>query len=247
MSSTTTFGDVSTELAGAATSDQNSPPSGATASPAEFIDPNDPRLTSEVVTQDLTQDAYAITPPLPDGRWRAKLKQVDIKDDRGNMQRSAGFSRAKMSGGKPFLATNVESSVIDLTGKFDGVKLTEYWVKTLVDERKGISQIGTLLCKLGTPPPASTTQAELMALFLKKLAGEPEIVIETAWNADCQSCQETAKKRGDKTPRPFLVGMHRFPQTAKGPDPVVQCPTCKSQVRAQARIVGFHELTAASK
>ena len=84
-----------------------------------------------------------------------------------------------------------------------------------------------------------------MELFLKTLAGEPELAVETAWRAECQTCQEAAKNRGDKAPKPILIGMHRFPRDAKGqPDPMVTCPSCKSMVRAQARIVQFYELAA---
>ncbi len=208
------------------------------------IDPNDPRLSSEVLTINPDADAYAVLPPLPDGKWRAKAKQVDIKDDKGQQQRYAVFSRAKMENGKPFFATNVEFGVIDHSGAFDGVKLTEYWVKTLVDARKGTSQAATLTGKLGGKPLASATQLQTIQLLLSTLAAEPELIIETAWSAECQHCQETAKKKGDKAPRPFLAGMHRFPST-KTPgvhDPVVGCTVCKSQVRAQPRIVGIFSL-----
>lgn len=234
--STATFGDVTySEQPG-----QDA--SAANGQHVEIIDPNDPRLTSEVLTVNPEGDAYAIPPPLPDGKWRAKAKQVDIKDDKGQMQRSAAFSRAKMNGGNPFLATNVEFTVLDSSGKFDGTKLTEYWVKTLVEQRSGTSQIASLLAKLGKPL-ASGTQGDYMKKFLEVLAGEPELVIETAWEASCQSCQEAAKKTGAKAPKPFLVGMHRFPQTKAGPDPIVQCPNCKSQVRAQPRIANFFPLS----
>src|SRR5580693_6973753 len=97
-------------------------PAEASAAPGDqsaAIDPNDPRLTSEVLTINPDADAYAVLPPLPDGKWRAKAKQVDIKDDKGQLQRYAVFSRAKMEGGKPFFATNVEFSVIDHSGEFD--------------------------------------------------------------------------------------------------------------------------------
>ena len=87
------------------------------------------------------------------------------------------------------------------------------------------------------------TQQELMALFLSKLAGEPELVIETAWDASCMTCQETAKKKGERAPKSLLVGMHRFPQLRTGGhDPVIKCAICSSSVRAQSRIVGYHSL-----
>jgi len=238
--SSTTFGEVQ----------YDTPPAEAAAPPdaqSPAIDPNDPRLTSEVLTINPTADAYAVLPPLPDGKWRAKAKQVDIKDDKGQQQRYAVFSRAKMENGKPFFATNVEFSVIDHSGAFDGVKLTEYWVKTLVDARKETSQAATLVGKLGGKVAPSATQKQMIDDLLKTLAAEPELIIETAWSAECQSCQETAKKKGDRAPRPFLAGMHRFPST-KTPgvhDPIAGCPTCKSQVRAQPRIVGMWSLTEA--
>jgi len=212
---------------------------------APTIDPNDPRLTSEVITINPDADAYAVLPPLPDGKWRAKAKQVDIKDDKGQQQRYAVFSRAKMSNGDPFYATNVEFDVIDHSGKFDGVALTEYWVKTLIDARKGTSQAATLTRKLGGKPPASGSQKVFMDALLSTLAAEPELIIETAWSAECQTCQESAKKKGDRAPRPFLQGMHRFPATRTPGvhDPMVKCGTCQSMVRAQPRIVGFYSLT----
>lgn len=217
--------------------EQSSSP--ANGEPQQLVDPNDPRLTSEVLTIDETADAYAVLPPLPDGKWRAKAKQVDIKDDKGQQQRYAVFSRAKMANGTPFFATNIEYSIIDHSGEFDGVKLTDYWVKTLVDQRKGTSQAATMILKLGGKLPASPTQKAIMDTLLQVLASEPELILETAWSAECQTCQEAAKKKGDKAPRPFLSGMHRFAST-KTPgvhDPMSQCPVCRSQVRAQARIV----------
>ena len=234
---TAAFGEVITQST--ADDPQAQPVNGAAQEQHPVIDPNDPRLTSEVLTHDVDADAYAVLPPLPDGKWRMKAKQVDIKDDKGQQQRYAIFSRAKMDNGKPFFATNIEYSVIDHSGEFDGVKLTEYWVKTLVDQRKGTSQANTMIAKLGGKPLSNATQKAVIEELLKVLAGEPELIYETAWSAECQTCQEAAKKRGEKAPRPILQGMHRFPAT-KIPgvhDPFVKCPTCGGQVRAQARLV----------
>lgn len=232
-----TFGEVT--YADAPAADSTAPAGVNGSEQPVLVDPNDPRLTSEVLTMNPDADAYAVLPPLPDGKWRAKAKQVDIKDDKGQLQRYAVFSRAKMANGAPFFATNVEYSIIDHSGEFDGVKLTEYWVKTLVDQRKGTSQANTLIGKLGGKALASGNQKQVMDALLQVLASEPELILETAWSAECQHCQETSKKKGEKAPRPFLQGMHRFPATRTPGvyDPIVTCPTCKSQVRAQARIV----------
>jgi hypothetical protein len=205
------------------------------------VDLNDPRLTSEQLNENAEGDAYAVPPPIPDGKWRAKLKQVDIKDAEGQLRRFAAFCYPKMNDGKPFLATNMECQILESSGKWDGIKITEYWVKTAID-RSGNSQVGTLLTKLKQPlTPASPGQR--MEQFLKVLAAEPELVVETAWEASCMTCQEAAKKRGERAPKPFLVGMHRFPQLRTGGhDPVMFCPACKSQVHAQARINSFWPL-----
>ena len=232
-----TFGDVTYDNSTAAAS---APDQGAQ---AVAIDPNDPRLVSESLT-DSGADAYAPMPTLPDGKWRAKATQLDIKDDKGQQQRYAVFSRAKMENGMPFFATNVQFSVIDHSGSFDGVQLTEYWVRTLIDKRKGTSQAATLTRKLGGKTSAAMTQQQVMQGLLTALAAEPECIIETAWQADCQSCQEKAKVAGQKSPRPFLTGMHRFPATREPGvhDPIVSCPVCHQQVKAQARIVGIFGL-----
>jgi hypothetical protein len=203
---------------------------------------NDPRLTSEALDDNTSVDAYAVPPPAPDGKWRAKLKQLDINDSNGQPQRFIAKSFPKMEGGRPFLVTNVEASLIDLSGKYDGTKLTEYWVKTLMDSRKGTSQASTIVTKAGGTLPPKSTDADRMNALLKTLAGEPEVIVETAWEASCQSCQEAAKKVGAKAPRPFLQGMHRFPHfpgAGSGNDPNVSCPTCKGMARAQVRIVRY--------
>lgn len=231
------FGDVTYEQpADAAAPDAAAAPSG------EVIDINDPRLTSEALDDNTAADAYAVPPPAPDGIWRAKLKSVDIDDQQGQPHRFLAKSYPKMAGGRPFLVTNVEASLIDLGGKNDGVKLTEYWVKTLIDERKGTSQASTITVKAGGPNLPRSTDKDRMDALLKTLAAEPEVLVETVWEASCQACQEAAKKKGDKSPRPFLVGMHRFPQTRTGPDPMVPCPVCKAVARAQVRISRYYAL-----
>jgi hypothetical protein len=236
--STTAFGEPTYSGPEEAPATTTSGPNGA--AQQELVDPNDPRLISEMLSENPEGDAYAVPPPLPDGKWRAKLKQVDIEDDKGQKQRYAAFTRAKMANGQPFLATNVEFTILDSTGKYDGTKLTEYWVKTLVEQRSRTSQVATLLTKL-KQPLAPANQAGRMDQFLRVLAAEPELVVETAWSAECMECQEAAKKAGERAPRAFLSGMHRFPQTRTGPDPVVKCPK-GHQVRAQVRIVNFFPL-----
>jgi hypothetical protein len=220
---------------------------GTAAVGAEYIDPNDPLLTSESLTDDVTADAYKIPPPAPDGFWRAKLKSVPIKDTKGAMVPFMAWRHEKVNDGKPMFVANAEVSLIDLSGKFDGTRITEQWVKSNIDKRKGTSQMTTIIVKAGGTAPSPSTERQRLDAFLKTLAGEPEVIVETFWEASCMKCGETADKKDEKRPGPFLRGMHRFPQV-KGPtgaleaDPIVPCPVCKSSCRAQVRVATFHRV-----
>lgn len=231
------YGDVSTneQVAGAGTTAEEARPAP--------VDPNDPALMSEQLEVDVNADAYAVPPPPPDGKWRAKLKQVDISDPATGQNAPARhivFRHEKMNEGKPFYAINIEASLLDVTGKNDGVKANEYWVKSAIDRRKNIDQMTTITKAVQGNVVAKGSATDRLNAIEKALAGEPTCIIETFWEASCQSCQDAAKKRGDKAPKPFLVGQQRFPQPKVGThDPVVQCPNCKSVCRAQVRIGGF--------
>lgn len=207
----------------------------------EIVDINDPRLLSESLHENPEGDAYAIPPPPPDGKWRAKLTSVPVKNKaKGTEEPYIAVRYAKMNNGVPYLVTNVQAQILDSSGKYDGVKITDYHVKT-VPGKDGSSPVSTILVRLKqTITPASP--AGRMEQFMKVLASEPELVIETAWRAACQSCQEKAEKRGTKKPGDFVLGMHRFPISKGKPDPVVKCPTCGTQCRAQAKIQGYWTL-----
>jgi len=227
----------------------NGAASATEAAEAEYIDPNDPLLTSESLTEDVNADAYKIPPPAPDGFWRAKLKSVPIKDSKGAMVPFFAWKHEAVNEGKPMFVTNVEVGLIDLSGKYDGTKITQQWVKSNIDRKKNVSQMTTITVKAGGQPanPPASERQRLDAL-LKTLAGEPEVVVETSWEAQCMSCGEAADKKGEKKPSAFARGMHRFPQVrgangAMEADPIIQCPTCKRPVRAQARVIGFHKIT----
>lgn len=216
---------------------------------ADYIDPNDPLLTSESLTEDTTADAYKIPPPAPDGFWRAKLKLVPIKDAKGAMVPVRTWRHENMNDGRPMFVVDVEAALIDLSGKYDGTRITEHFVKSGVDKRKNVSQMTTITVKAGGAPAAAPSNEKTRYDALAKaLAGEPEVVVETFWEASCMKCGEAADKKGEKRPGTFLRGMHRFPQVrdAKGAmeaDPITQCPVCKNPCRAQIRIGGFHKLS----
>ena len=168
---------------------------GAHDAPVADLDPNDPRLTSEALDDNPEGDAYASLPPIPDGKYRAKLRQVDVKDAAGKAVRFAPRIATWRPGNPPLLFTAVEASVIGLGGleKYDGIKLTDNWVTTLPN-RSGTSEAATIIRKAGGQTPRQATHKQWMDLLLKTLAGEPEVGIETSWEASCADCQEAAKR-----------------------------------------------------
>ena len=195
--------------------------------PAEEIDLNDPRLVSEALTINPDADAYAIQPPLPDGLWRAKLKQIDVKGPKGELVR---FKASKDRNGNVYLFTACESSIIDHSGKWDGIKVTDNFVSTML-RRDGSCHISTILQKLGKPLPQSVNHKSLMDSFLAAVAGEPEAGIETAWEWNCMACDELydawvkAGKIGQSNTARRVQGAHRMPAGKDGkPLPEMKCP-----------------------
>jgi hypothetical protein len=184
----------------------------------EPIDLNDPRLISEPLDVDVTQDAYA-TPVLPpDGKYRAKLKHEGVKNDK---QEIIPY-QAKMTKDKiPYFQTGVSASIISPTNPlFDGFVVRPQfggYVGTLVRKDKS-TQIATLLSRIRKPDgnywiasaAARLNQKEWMDLLIRALAGEPEIGIETVWEWNCPRCGEEAKAKGQYGVT--ISGMHKFPQ-----------------------------------
>lgn len=228
-----------------------------------IIDENDPRLVSEDVEMNLDGDAYAQPAPPPDRKWRAKLKLEGFTDEKGNT-RDYKATQTKSDTPTPYFETKISVTLLDPTGKYDGLKLfTEYGgtVGTL-QQRDGSSKVSTIIARLKQPNgepwvkkgSARMKQKEWIDLFVKAVAGEPEIGVETEWQSNCQACSDEAKAKrlkGDKTARypATLHGMHRFPveknqdkrRAGQTNDPEVACQVNPGHgfSRARAVVVGF--------
>jgi hypothetical protein len=191
--------------------------------PQEMIDPNDPRLVSEPQDVNLGADAFAAAPLPPAGRYKAKLKLEGVKDEQGHV---SPWSISKtVKDGSPYYQTTVSATIIDPSGKWDGITLYPAfggYVGTLLN-KQGASKIGTIIGKLGpqpsgqpwVPPGAKLNQKQWIELFVKALAGEPTIGIEVEWTWNCQVCSDavkTAKAAGQQAnyARSF-EGMTHFP------------------------------------
>jgi hypothetical protein len=211
-------------------------------SPGATLDLSDPIFLSEDLDSNENVDAYAAPPPLPDGRWRAKLKQIDVKGPGGEMVRYKPGATKKDA--RPYLMTALEAKVQDATGKHDGQNVYDRFVSTLPARNGGIPIVRILTC-LGVKLPAKGSHKLYMDMLLKALAGEPELEIETAWEGQLeQADQETVEAAGHRVPT--VRGMHRFPEDGKGgriPDLDIEVGGKKYHMRAQARITGYHPLS----
>lgn len=186
--------------------------------PQELIDPNDPRLVSESLDVNTEGDAYSMPPPPPDGRYRAKLKIMQVEDAAG-VKHDYLPRLGKKAPKLPYYATAIEARIIDPTGKYDNIPVFDRWVGTFMG-RDGSTKVQTILMRLlkadGTPwvaKGARMTHKDWIDLFVKALATEPEIGIETSWEWSCQGCGEAAKKAGTDYPK-SITGMNKFPVDA---------------------------------
>lgn len=235
--SSTTFGEVTYEGA-----PEQTPGATNGATEQVVIDPNDPALTSESLDMNLDANAYDVPPPPPDGTWLARLKQVDIEDAQKKKVKHRTAMATWLNPPKPFFCINLETSLIDQTGKNDGVQMTEYWVKTLVANRSKVSPLASIGVALGQRDKLAQarTQADVLVVVEGALASEPQVVVQTQWEATCRSCEESAKKKGGKKPGVFLYEERNFPADGHGGhNPQVKCPACGGTVRAQARVKNY--------
>ena len=208
--------------------------------PTGELDLNDPRFAAEDIGVNPEGDAYATPPPPPDAEYRAKLKQLDVKNNKGEMVRYAPWQ--SQDGSKVAFFTKIEATIQDPTGKYDNIKVFDSWFSTMLN-RDGSTKVSTLLTKLGKTIPPKASHKVLMDLLVQALASEPDVLIETQWEASCQACGEEAKKTGSKRPR-SVQGMKKFPLLpgkSNEYNPEIICPADAKHglMQAQVRIAGF--------
>jgi hypothetical protein len=233
--------------------------------PHEIIDENDPRLVSESLDANVEGDAYAQPAPPPDRTWRAKLKLEGVKQEGTSDVKPYTTGQTKKPPVIPYFTTNISCSIIDPSGKYDGITVyPQFGGGANTNRRKdGTTQVTTILNRIkkpdGTPWAAAgqkMSQLEWIKLFVQALAGEPEIGVETQWEASCQKCAEIAKAQQYKNGYPTrTTGMHHFPpeqDAAKRKVGLTNSPELKCAVdashgysKARAVVVRFlhlHEL-----
>jgi hypothetical protein len=207
------------------------------------LDINDPRFTSEILDVNTEGDAYAFPAPPPDGKYRVKLK---LQQRENAKKEKVNFTPAIWGKNQqPVLVASVEADIIDPSGKYDGVKVFDSNVSTFVQGNDKAAKVTTILARLrkpdGTvwaPANAKLGLSAWMELFVKALAGEPEIGIETVWEWSCQGCGKLAKEKGEAYPRAIL-GMHKFPPNTGGKpgyQPEMKCQVNPAHGYSRARV-----------
>ena len=227
---------TSFDTASFATSSTQTDP-GAQAAAAVGIDLDDPELLAFEFETNSGVDAYEMPAPVDDGKYRVKLKQIDVKDAKGNVVRWAVKKKPGVNDDRPYAYTALEAQILMPGGKFDGMKLRDNFVSTMKNKRNGGVPVVTILDALKVKVPAKANAKDLMELLLKTLAGEPELVIETVWEG--QVAQETGdmfKSKGLYAPS--LRGQHNFPlvEGKRQVEGTVKSTLGEFPVRAQSRI-----------
>lgn len=208
----------------------------------EDLSLDDPRLTSEPLDVNPEGDAYARQPLPPDAKYRAKLKIMQVED--AKKVKHDWLPKMHASQGA-YAFTAIDATIQDPSGRYDGIHVYDRWVSTFLQRDKS-HKVGTILRMLKNPANGQPwiaagerlTHKQWLERFVKALAGEPEIGIETEWEWSCQRCGEEAKKKGEKYPR-SVMGMRRFPQlagTAGAHDPEMKCTVNPAHGFSRARV-----------
>jgi hypothetical protein len=237
--------------------------------PEPLPDINDPSLTSESLTA-REGDAFASPPPPPDGIYRVKLKLRGVKvEDVGGADITQYLAGGDIAPWVPGVAKDRGGNV---TGSFAktimdvqiaDVRFPEYegtflqvpfkWMDTRTSQ-KGLSKIGTILSLAGKRPDGQPwivtgqtySQKTMMEIFLKFLAGEPEILARSEWSVSCDVCGQAAKAAGGSYPK-SVDGMQKFPPLPGKPgqySPDYWCPVNRAHgtTRARAMAVQYYAL-----
>jgi hypothetical protein len=221
------------------------------------LDPNDPNLLMYEQESNCEQDPYAAPPPLPDGRWLVKIKSRDVKGQDGQPARYKVVTEKKGvplnprdpdPAKRPYAFTALDAVVIDASGKYEGIVLSDYFVSTQPEKKKGGSvKLEWILKQLKVQMPKTYNPRFLLDEFFKAVASEPLIEIDTVWEGSVdQETQDQFKAAGEYTPN--VRGQHRFPQDSKGnpiPEMDVETKLGKVHLRAQARISGYYAVGSA--
>jgi hypothetical protein len=135
------------------------------------------------------------------------------------------------SSGKPYLDANIQATVQNPGGKWDGFHISGFYNSVVFTS--GASAIHQLLKAAGAQPPSSCTLGELATLLTNTLAGSPTVQVRTRW--------EGSVKNSDGAEKDYIRvrGMRNFTQRADGNyDPYVKVQLADgSTATVEAKVV----------
>lgn len=232
---------------------------------------DDPSLTSESLTAK-EGDAFAAPPPAPDGIYRVKLKLRGVKaEDVGGADISTYTGGGDVAPWVPgvakdrsgnvtgsFAKTIMDVQIVDTRfPELDGVflQVPYKWTDTRTSQ-KGLSKIMTILTLAGKRPDGNPwlvlgqnySHKTQMEIFIKFLAGEPEILCRSEWSASCDVCGQLAKASNGAIAYPKSTdGMQKFPPLSGKPgqySPDLPCLVNRAHgtTKARAMAVQFYAL-----
>jgi hypothetical protein len=240
-------------------------PSAVAAADIDYNDPN--LLMQEIVGADPTADAYATPPPPPDGWYRCKLKQIDVKRKDNTKGQFAVMpdmdysvtppvqkKHPKTGEGMKYVTTAIEARIQDPGGMYDNIPVFDRFVDSRVNPRNKGVPILTVLSALKVKVPVPYNGDVLIKTLLKALAGEPECDVEVTWEGSPdQADNDKIKAAGGKVPR--VRGMHRFPEVGgrRVPDMpgevsgLAPGTSMKVNLHAQAKVTGYQPVGTKTK
>lgn len=197
---------------------------------AQTFDLNDPRLANpeEFDSYDINPDgdAFAPPPPVPDGSY-----DVTVAIQNGKIIRNVVKSGPNK--GKPFLAADLELTVVDPGGEFDGRKIFSS-VTSLVRQASNTSAVAGLLKALGVEVPSRTNDGALFLELASVVATEPTVRVRTKWRASA--------KDADGNYQTIKNGMRSFPaldDEGTKFNHLVTDPLTGEQVSARAEVLRY--------
>src|SRR6476661_7971234 len=207
----------------------------------------DALLTSENLTAQ-AGDAFAEPPPVPDAIYRVRLslRGITSKDYKGRDITPFAHG-ADTAPWVPEAQKDKQGNTVGHFAKalmnvqvydpkfpeFDGLYLRipfGGWIDTKTAPQAKVSKVMTILNLLKQPSgqpwlidKQKYSDKQLIEIFVKALAGEPEILCQSYWSVQCDVCADTAQKTGGRYPK-SVDGMHNFPQLKPGVwNPEVRC------------------------
>jgi hypothetical protein len=181
----------------------------------ETVDINSLDLADEEISVNSDADAFAGPPPPDDGDHLVKLSLGDRKVQMG-----------KGKNGQTYFMAHVVAKLV--TGPFENRVVFDN-ASTMIMQGSGTCRAAGVLKALGETVPPRTTAKTLMQELVSRLAGEPQCIVTTSWEAYCPDCEKNVLRQQKRFPANG-DGSHRHQ---------LECAKCGSLLTAQARIMAY--------